>query len=474
MIALALTFSMACAQVAWPTVDTHANANGEATTTTSKIGANDAAIIAGVSKPFVLPEVQGAAENASSWFTWLTRARGVPLQHAHLLRDGDVTRERLLAAAEKARSEVGPGGTMWIIFIGHGAPSAQRDDGVLLGVDAQRTEHSLRERGVTQRELLEAARGKQASTIAIFDACFSGMASDGKTPLVPGSQATLPVHKSDAPAGTLILSSSEEVAGPLPGHDRPAFSYLLLGAVRGWGDKNDDGRVTVAEAYGYTKQALTALVTDKVQVPTVRGAPSSLDVVVSDPARERGPDLIELAANARAVGSAVPPRIEVPHTSSAAEDLFHEREITFSFDRKWLRRDRPDPLTRRDLLHAGKELAPEAAAVVEDITDRQALLTNPLVWVIPPIAGAGIGALGGLGLAAVLPEDAKVYGYAIGIPVGAVLMAGAGTIAVSLPMGLSGLLSDEDKHNLENAEHDLAEAINAAERKKLGLSPPGT
>ena len=160
-----------------------------------------------------------------------------------------------------------------------------------------------------------------------------------------------------------------------------------------------------------------------------------------------------------------------PTIPSAAEEKFRDRELTFSFDRKWLRRDRPDPVTRKDLVHAGKELAPDAAAVVEDITDRQALLTNPLVWVIPPIVGAGVGALSGLGLAVVLPDDAKVYGYALGIPVGTVLFAGAGTLAVSLPLGLSGLLSDEDKHNLENAEHDLADAINASERKKLGLAP---
>ena len=57
---------------------------------------------------------------------------------------------------------------------------------------------------------------------------------------------------------TTILSAGEhdQFAGPLPGSlpyaDRPAFSYLTLGAMTGWGDENKDGVVTVQETIRYS------------------------------------------------------------------------------------------------------------------------------------------------------------------------------------------------------------------------------
>ncbi|MBI1944385.1 MAG: hypothetical protein HYS27_01745 [Deltaproteobacteria bacterium] len=449
----------------WPTVDaTPAGAP-------SGTGAQDAAVIAGVSRPFVLPPLSGAAENATSWFTWLTRVRGVPLEHAHLLRDGEATRERLLAAADKARTEVGPGGTLWIVFIGYGAPAPAGDDGLLVGADAQPTELSLLERSVAQSQLLSAARGAQRATVAIFDAAFSGAAADGVAPLVPGSQATLPLRTAAPAAGTVLLSSSDARTGPLPGHDRPAFSYLLLGALRGWGDGNGDGRVTAAEAVAYAQHALVVAAPDRPQPPSVSGAP--LDVVLSDDARERGPDLLAVVNSVRSVAPPPSPGTVpiVPPPPSAREQAFREREIYLSFDRKWLRRDRPEPLARQDLIDAGRPLAPDAARLVEDITSRQARLGNPLVWVLPPVAGGLVGAAGGIAIGAAVPSTHQGLAYAIAVPVGTVLLAGIGTLAVSMPIGLSGLLSEDDKHRLDNAEHELADAINAAERNKLGLEP---
>lgn len=466
--ALALTSSLTAG---WPSLATDADAK--------KIGAEDAAIVAGVSRPFVLPEVKGAVENATEWYGWLTRTRGVPVDHVTLLRDSEVTRESLKAAAEKARGQVGKGGTLWIVFIGHGAPAKSGDDGLLLGVDAQRTELSIAERGLSQRELLRAAQGQQRATVAVFDACFSGMASDGKTPLVPGSQATLPVRRESAPSGLLVLSSSEEVAGPLPGHDRPAFSYLLLGAVRGWADKDGDGTVTASDALAYTKQALTALVTDKNQVPSARGAP--LDLVFTEGAKERGPDLIELVAEARnapavisapPVHAVAPVGVMTPQAKRAAEDAFHNREIRLNVDRKWVRKDYPVPLSTRDLLSVGREHAPEAAKTVEELTERAAMQNNFLYTGAPALGGfvigAGIGiAVGGFTADPENPERAYMLGGFIGSFAGATV----GALAVTVPVMTYAQLQPDEIQTLQNAEAQLAKAANDAERKKLGLPP---
>ncbi len=440
----------------------------------TRLGANDAAVIAGVSKPFVLPEVKGAVENATDWYVWLTRARGVPAERVTLLRNAEVTRESLLAAAAKAKDQVGEGGVVWLVFIGHGAPAADGSDGLLLGVDAQRTEASIAERGLLQRDLVRAAHGKQRSTIAVVDACFSGMASDGRTPLVAGSQATLPVRRVPPETGVLTLASSEEVAGPLPGHDRPAFSYLLLGALRGWADGDGDGKVTASDALTYTRAALTALVTDKNQVPSARGGP--LDVVLHDGARERGPDLIQLVADARAPSTTAPvPPPAAPRgpPNRELELAYREREVRLDVDHRWVRRDFPGPLSRKDLARLGGDGAPQAKQLVEELSAREELQNNFLVTAAPPLVGMGLGTAAGIGVGALAVgggADAD-RAYLLGGFIGAFAGAAAGGLFVTTPLFMYAQLSPDERASLTNAEAQLAKASNDAERAKLGLPP---
>ncbi len=230
-------------------------------------GERDAAVVVGISEPFVLPPVPGAAENATDWYRWLTAGLGVAPDRVTLLRNGEATRESMLDAARRA-ALAAEGGRVWFVFVGHGAPALSGDDGILLGADAQATEESLAARGVAERELLAALQGGRAkSVVAVIDACFSGMTPDGSTPLVAGSQATVPVRRTGLAQGVAVLSSSERVAGPLPRGDRPAYSYLVLGALFGWADADIDGRVTAIEAHHYAERVLRAAVTGRDQSP---------------------------------------------------------------------------------------------------------------------------------------------------------------------------------------------------------------
>lgn len=164
------------------------------------------------------------------------------------MRDADVTKETLLAEAARLQEVRRPGGTFWIVFVGHGAPAISGTDGLLLGVGVQPTIRSVEYRGLSQQSLLAAASSD--NVVAIFDACCSGGRSDGSgQPLVPGAQATLPVRRAATTTVTAILQASESVAGPRPGHDRPAFGYVLLGGRRGWAGDDGDGVVRVADAF---------------------------------------------------------------------------------------------------------------------------------------------------------------------------------------------------------------------------------
>ncbi len=250
-----------------------------------------AAVVVGIDDYLIVDDVPGATANAGDWYSWLIQTRGIPLSKVRILRDSDAVRESILEEAEWAASQVGPGGTLWFVFIGHGAPGKDGQDGLLVGADAQQTARSLYARSVPQKELLSVlGAGSQAQTMVLLDACFSGQAQDGA--LVEGLQPMIPSYAVSTPAKTTVLTAgkSDEFAGPLPGVRRPAFSYLMLGALWGWGDADADGTVTATEAVDYTRGALTALLTDRRQTPQLDGnAALALGM-----GKAAGPDLLAM------------------------------------------------------------------------------------------------------------------------------------------------------------------------------------
>lgn len=440
----------------WPSVSTPA--------TPFSLGANDAAVVAGVAKPFVLPAIPGAADNATDWYRWLVDARGVPAERVRLLRDVDVTKETLLAETAAMRARVGPGGTLWIVFVGHGAPHPDGDDGLLLGVDVQPTMRSIVDRGLAQSELLRtAATGivKGAHVVALFDACFSGVASDGsRRPLLAGAQATLPVRRGEPPVSVSVLSSSEQVAGPLPRHDRPAFSYLVLGAARGWGDGNGDAVVTLGEAVDYSARVLATTITDRNQSPSLRG---DGHVVLAARATERGPDVVEqLAGPVRADARPGAPTSAATFDVVAAQAELNRVRLSSTSD-GFVRGTLGEKVSIDRAVAMADGTAPAAVAVIEEIDGMRSTATMTGVLSLVLLAPAGAVAGGWLG-----GRNGDVGALLVGTGVGAL----AGTAAGGVSWLVAGMVlgpSPADVTRLATAKDELAEAINDAERRRLGL-----
>ena len=145
---MAVTIAVTCVAQApsWPPIDDAIAATGG--------GDGDAAVVVGVSDYYKLPKIDGAADNASAWSQYLTQVRKVPSSRVVTLRDDDATKERILSSARTMAEQVKPGGTLWFVFIGHGAPAPSGNDGLLLGADTQPDGESLAARGVLQEELL--------------------------------------------------------------------------------------------------------------------------------------------------------------------------------------------------------------------------------------------------------------------------------------------------------------------------------
>lgn len=281
-----ITASFAHAEESWPDLSKPARAVGG--------GEQDAAVVVGIENYFAVPGVPGAKSNAGEWFDYLTETRGVPPQNVKLLTNADATREEILGAADKAAGQAGAGGTLWFVFVGHGAPSADGKDGLLIGVDAQQKAESLQARSVPRGELLKTLGRSPAGSIrVVLDACFSGRGPDGAS-IAPGLQPLVTVAAMgalDPRMAVLTAAKGNQFAGALPGADRPAFSYLVLGGLRGWA-AGADGKVTAGSLWSYTKNALAATVRGRDQTPDLLGAESA---VMGSSAGEKGPSLAGLA-----------------------------------------------------------------------------------------------------------------------------------------------------------------------------------
>ncbi len=271
LLLLLLVASSARAQ--WPTLDAVLAKQGG--------GEKDAALLISIEDYLMLPDIAGATQNASDWYMHLTKTRGVPAANVVWLKDNEATLEGIKVAAEKAAHQVKPGGVLWVVFVGHGAPSETGDDGVLVGADAQQSTLQLYARSLPRSSLLKLLEGgTQGRTFVFLDACFSGQSSAGQQ-LATGAMPTLPEKERTLSSKSIVLltaGTSRQFAGPLPGEARPAFSYLALGGLRGWADEDGDGVVTAGELASFSNAVMRSTVNGRTQTPTLN--PESASGVV--------------------------------------------------------------------------------------------------------------------------------------------------------------------------------------------------
>lgn len=279
-------------------------------------GSKDAAVVVAIEDYVFVSDIPGAESNGLDWYAYLTDGRGLSPGRVKLLENERATKEEIEQAVSVARAKVEPGGTLWFVFIGHGAPSADGSDGILLGVDTQQTATSVYARGLPQSALLSSlSGGAQSDTVVVLDACFSGQGQSGAA-LVDGLQPLIPTYAMSS-GRTTVLSAGQgnEFAGPLPGLGRPAFSYLALGALRGWGDEDGNGVVTASEVATYAEGALSALPLGRSQTPQHSGPDSALGR-----GREAGPSLSQIRRGLSGASSTASPSVEVG-VEVGADDL---------------------------------------------------------------------------------------------------------------------------------------------------------
>lgn len=228
-------------------------------------GSRDVALIISIEKYASLPHIRGAHKNGKAWQRFFQDDIGLERSRIVWLRDEDAEKPTIERELKQLLDRVGTEGRAWFVFIGHGAVGTR--GGLLVGANASASANSLRNNSLEREDLLHRLGAIPVPSVAVLDACFSGKMPNGQT-MVQGLQPAA-VLEAAPPSNVTVLSAAQgdEFAGPLPKSDRPAFSYLVLGALRGWGDLNHDHEITAAEATTYTQETLHEILHSRDQRP---------------------------------------------------------------------------------------------------------------------------------------------------------------------------------------------------------------
>ena len=248
---------------------------------------NDVALIVSIEDYFFVSDIEGALQNGRDWYEFFSRSKGLLPHNIVLLENEKATKEAIEGEAEKLSKILtkniseDKNGTIWFVYIGHGAPSFDGKDGLLLGSDVQQTAKSIDVRSVSQKHILHILEGEHShknEVIAFIDACFSGRDTSGES-IVPNLQPLIATRDIDVGSSTVLSAARhDEFAGPLAGLNRPAFSYLALGGLQGWADENKDGYVTSREVTEFSRNTLLAVNQDRTQTPTILGEETDISI----------------------------------------------------------------------------------------------------------------------------------------------------------------------------------------------------
>lgn len=220
---------------------------------------HDAAVVVGIEDYLLLPDVPHAGRDARAITDFLISTRGVPVERVRTLTAA--SREQIVAAVAQAGASVGGDGTVWVYFAGHGVAAPSDGRRLLLGDDARQAPEAFEARGVALDELEDLADAGGGRVVMLVDACFNGASRSGEG-VAGGTRFAVPDWAAE-PRDTHLrwaAAGPDQVARPLDAVSHGAFTWLALGALRGWADGEidgtRDGQVTAAEAQVYVSRAM--------------------------------------------------------------------------------------------------------------------------------------------------------------------------------------------------------------------------
>jgi hypothetical protein len=357
-----LAISLAASAADLPDVDTALKTGAKSD--------KDAAVVIGIEDYLKIPDVPYAQRDAKAMYDFLVYTRGIPASRIRLLDQG-ASREQIADALDSTGTSVSSGGTVWVYFAGHGAADPSTGERMLLGDDVRGDPAAFAARGIGLSEVKKLAQKGGGTVNLIVDACYSGVGRSGEE-LVAGKRFAVPVRTA-APVASVLewnAASADQMSGPLDAAKHGAFTYFVLGAMRGWADGQidgkPDGKVTAEEANLYVTDALRAVQITS-QKPEMAIASPKDRILSSGAALEKAPALTAPSSNAVPVPKAAAAGA-VDAADHAQTLAWLESKYTSCYDR--LAAGHPQPELRRMYVRLRVKKGPKAALVYNnaDIT----------------------------------------------------------------------------------------------------------
>ena len=239
------------------------------------------AVVIGVNKYKNLPMLKYAVNDAREFYSYLVEVNLIPKDHASLLLDEEVTLDRIRSIlGTYLRQKAGKNDMVIIYFAGHGAtevdPSSPDGDGLEKYILPHNADpKDLYATAMPMNEISRIfQRISSENVIFISDTCYSG-ASGGRTITPSGFRASLSgafLDRLSHGRGRIILTASDanEVSVEKDELRHGVFTYYLLEALRGKGDMDGDGFITVDEVHRYVSIKVPQA-TEQNQHPVKKG-----------------------------------------------------------------------------------------------------------------------------------------------------------------------------------------------------------
>ena len=230
------------------------------------------ATVIGVAAYSHMPSLRYTDDDAYLFYAFLKSPEGgaLPDEQVKVLVDDNATRENILQAMRATFLRADENDMVLFYFSGHGV------EGAFIPADFDGFSNRLYHHEV--RQILDASKAKYK--LVVGDACHAGSLyglNDSENLLA--SRSFLPdmlnryygaLSRADGGLALLMSSKQEEVSLEDSGLRSGVFSHFLIKGLKGAADYNNDGIVTIEEAYKYTSQEVSGY-TAGAQTPILTG-----------------------------------------------------------------------------------------------------------------------------------------------------------------------------------------------------------
>lgn len=239
------------------------------------------AAVIGINKYKNLPSLKYAVNDARQFYHYLVEVNQIPKENVWLLLDEEATLDRVRSVlGTQLHRKAGKEDMVIIYLAGHGA--AERD---AASPDGDGLEKYILPHNANPKDLYASAlpmneitrifqRINSERVVFISDTCYSG-ASGGRTVPILGARANISgafLGRLSHGKGRAIITASDanEVSVEKDELKHGVFTYYLLEGLRGKGDLDGNGIITVDEVYRYVSMKVPQA-TGQEQHPVMKG-----------------------------------------------------------------------------------------------------------------------------------------------------------------------------------------------------------